>query len=81
MIAKATTLEEGEERHALELLIANHMKKLMLAVNSEGVDDEKIFKDLAELSHGMIRLDTATSRLHEFKEAPAPTTGKKKKKK
>lgn len=81
MIEKAISLEEGEERRTLELLIANHMKKLMLAVNSEGVDDEKIFRDLAEISHGQIRLTSETTRLHEFKEAPAVQTGKKKKKK
>lgn len=81
MIEKAVSLEEGEERHTLELLIANHLKKLMLAVNSEGVDDEKIFRDLAEISHGQIRLSTETDRLHEFKEAPVIQQGKKKKKK
>lgn len=81
MIEKALQLEPGDERDALVLLIAHHMKKLMLAVNSEGVDDEKIFKDLADMSHGQIRLDPATTRLHEFKEAPAPVNGKKRKKK
>lgn len=80
MIAKASEMEPGEERDALVLLLANHMKKLMLAVNKDGVDDEKIFKDLYEMSRGQLRLDTATTRLHEFKEAPQPT-GKKKKKK
>ena len=64
------------------LLIANHMKKLMLAVNPDGVDDAKVFKDLAAYSHGAIRLDPTTCRLHEFKAAPTPqATGKKKKKK
>ncbi len=82
MIAKAIAMEEGEERDALVNLIANHMKKLMLAVNPDGVDDAKVFKDLAMYSHGAIRLDPATCRLHEFKAAPAPAaTGKKKKKK
>ena len=46
MIAKASSMPEGEERDALILLVANHMKKLMLSVNSEGVDDAKILKDL-----------------------------------
>lgn len=82
MIAKAATMEPGEECDALISLIANHMKKLMLAVNSDGVDDAKILKDLANYSHGAIRLDPATYHLHVFKEvAPAPTSGKKKKKK
>lgn len=82
MIAKASVMEEGEERDQLIALIANHMKKLMLAVNKDGVDDAKIFKDLAEYSHGAIRLSPETHRLHEFKEAPQPQpTGKRKKKK
>ncbi len=81
MIDKATSMEPGEERDALISLLANHMKKVMLSVNKDGVDDAKIFKDLAEFSHGAIMLDAETYHLHEFKEAPAPVTGKKKKKK
>lgn len=80
MISRAATMEPGEERDALVMLLANHMKKLMLAVNTDGVDDEKIFKDLRALSHGEITLDPAKVRLHEFKVAPTPA-GKKKKKK
>lgn len=81
MILQAATYPEGEEREALILLIANHMKKAMLAVNPDGVEDERIFRDLAELSHGDIRLNPETTKLHQFQEAPAPVTGKKKKKK
>lgn len=81
MIAKATVLEDGPEKEALISLIANHMKKLMLAVNSEGVENAKILKDLREYSHGMINLDPETYLLHEFKEAPVQQQGKKKKKK
>lgn len=79
MINKAVSMDEGPERDELTLLIANHMKKLLLSVNSDGVDDAKIFKDLAEYSHGAIRLDSQTTRLHEFK-IIAPPSGKKKKK-
>lgn len=81
MIDKASQMEPGEERDEVILLLANHMKKQMLAVNADGVDDLKIFKDLAEMSHGAIRLDAETTRLHEFKEIPTAATGKKKKKK
>lgn len=82
MIAKAATLSPGEERDALVLLIANHMKKLMLSVNKDGVEDAKILKDLLYYSRGMLNLDPEEFHLHEFKEAPAQTTsGKKKKKK
>lgn len=80
-VVHASEMPEGDERDALVLLLANHMKKLMLAVNSDGVDDEKIFKDLREMSHGAISLRPENVNLHEFKVAPAPATGKKKKKK
>lgn len=79
MVQEAAKMEPGEERDALVILLANHMKKLMLAVNPEGVDDEKIFSDLYEMTDGAIRLDPADVQLHEFKIAPVP--GKKKKKK
>lgn len=82
MIHKASAMDEGEERDALISLIAHHMKKLMLAVNNEGVDDAKIFKDLRDYSHGSINLDPEKYHLHEFKEAQAQqNSGKKKKKK
>lgn len=80
MIAKASTMEIGEEKDALILLIANHMKKLMLSVNSDGVDDAKILKDLRDYSHGLINLDPETYHLHEFKEASNQQNKRKKKK-
>ncbi len=80
MIAKASTMEMGEERDALVLLIANHMKKMMLSVNSDGVDDVKILKDLRDYSHGAINLDPNTYHLHDFKEAPSQQNKRKKKK-
>lgn len=81
MIDMASSMEPSPDRDSLALLVANHMKKQMLGVNPEGVDDDKIFRDLAELSHGAIRLSTENVKLHEFKAAPAPVTGKKKRKK
>ena len=81
LIEAASKMEEGPERLELIRLIANHMKKLMLNVNRDGVDDAKVFADLAEMSHGMIRIHPDEMRLHQFKMAAAPTTGKKKKRK
>ena len=80
MVRKAAEMEEGPERDALVLLLANHMKKQMLAVNPDGVEDAKVFTDLYNISEGRIRLDANTVRLHEFKAQPV-ATGKKKKKK
>ncbi len=81
MIETASHMEPGEERDALVSLLANHMKKMLLAINPEGVDDAKVFKDLAHYSHGAIRLDPSTCRLHQFKVVAPPTPSKKKKKK
>lgn len=75
-----STMEDSPERTELIRLVANQMKKLNLAVNREGVDDAKVFKDLAEMSHGAIVVAPGEILLHEFKAAPEPT-GKKKKKK
>ena len=58
-----------------------HMKKMQLAINSDGVDDEKIFKDLYLLSNGEIKLDTENYHLHQFKEIhPQQPSNKRKKK-
>lgn len=81
MARRASEYPEGEERDALILLLANHMKKAMLAVNPDGVEDERIFADLAEMTHGAIRLNPETTKLHLFHQAPVVAAGKKKKKK
>ena len=81
MIERVASMDKGDERDNLILLLANHMKKLMLAVNKDGVEDEKIFKDLSILSHGAIRIAPGDLKLHEFKVIAAPSNGKKKKKK
>lgn len=81
MIKQAAAMEPGEERDRVVLLLANNMKKQMLAAYPDGVDDRRIFNDLAMYSHGEIRLDPETTHLHEFQAVPQPQQGKKKKKK
>ena len=83
MIARACEYPDGEEKDALVMLLANHMKKLIFQISKEDVDDAKIFKDLAFYSKGKIQISAQDKPLHEFKEAPTPakTTAKKKKKK
>jgi hypothetical protein len=80
MIDTVATMAEGPARDEAIALLANHMKKQMLAVNAEGVEDAKVFSDLLEMSHGAIRVDASKMRLYEFREVPQPG-GKKKKKK
>ncbi len=80
MVKHATTMEDGDERTELIRLLANQMKKLMMAVNKDGVEDEKIFKDLLEMSDGAINIKNEEMKLHDFI-IPAQPNGKKKKKK
>lgn len=68
MINRATEFKSGEEKDQLVKLLANHMKKSFLTWNKEVVDDRKIFKDLEELSRGMIRLDESSHKLTESKD-------------
>lgn len=80
LIDAAIAMEPGEERDTLVILIANQMKKLRLAINPESTDDQKILKELAEMSHGNLRLDPATTHLHDYSIADLPQSGKKKRK-
>lgn len=63
LIAKAIEMEEGPERTRLIELLANHMKKSILAWNRDAVEDEKIYDDLNLLSEGLIRVNAETIRL------------------
>lgn len=81
MIQRACEYPEGDEKEALVMLIANHMKKLIYQINNEDVEDAKIFKDLEFFSKGQIKIDPATHSLHEFKIAPVQQQSSKKKKK
>lgn len=68
MIDKAISYPEGEEKNQLILLIANHMKKCFLTWNKETVSDEKIFKDLYELSDGQLSLNHDIMKLMESRD-------------
>lgn len=77
MIGRACEYPEGDERDCLIMLIANHMKKLIYGINKEDVEDEKIFNDLHIYSHGRIKLNSETHKLHVFKEMPNQQNNKK----
>lgn len=81
MIHTVADMEDGDEKDTLINVIANHMKKLMLAHNKEGVSDEKVLRDLRFMSHGKIDLDPQTYFLHEYQEVPTNQNQAKKKKK
>lgn len=79
MISRAALMDAGEEKDALIMLVANQMKKIMLAVNKDYADDSRIFKDLEMMSHGQISLSPELHRLCDYKVLPAPSKKKKKK--
>jgi len=55
MIEEASKFEEGELKEVLIKLLADHMKKSFLVWNKDAVADEKILKDLYELSRRRIK--------------------------
>ena len=57
MIDVVVGWEEGDLKQALVYTIANHMKKCFLNWNKDTVEDQVIFKHLAELSDGKIVLN------------------------
>jgi hypothetical protein len=76
---KKTAEMEGEEKEILVELLANHMKKSYLAWNKDGVDDEKIFLDLKELSRGKLNISKEEIQLVDAKSITTVTKPKKKK--
>lgn len=81
MIQTVAEMEESNEKETLINVIANHMKKLMLAHNKEGVSDEKVLRDLRFMSQGKIDLNPDSYFLHEYQEVQTPMQQAKKKKK
>ncbi len=78
-LIKKTAGMEGEEKDILVELLANHMKKSYMAWNKDGVDDEKIFLDLKELSRGKLNISKEEIQLVDAKSIAAVAKPKKKK--
>jgi len=84
LIKKISDFNEGEEKEALILRVANQMKKSFIIWNKDSVDDRKIFKDLAELSRGKIIRNEEQLKLADAStlvESPPQKTNTKKNKK
>ncbi|HCC51577.1 MAG TPA: DUF4290 domain-containing protein [Porphyromonadaceae bacterium] len=82
LINKASLMENEEEKEALIHLIANQMKKSFLIWNKDSVDNQKILKDLAELSEMRIVRNAETLKMadaSELIETPQRNTKKNKK--
>ncbi|MFT3883935.1 MAG: DUF4290 domain-containing protein [Flavobacteriales bacterium] len=76
LIDKCAAMENGPERDAFTLAIANLMKKQFLAWNRDSVGDGVIIKDLVELSKGLVRpapeqqLTSTDALLHAQRQGP-----------
>lgn len=57
MIAKASDMEDGEEKSAFTTAIANLMKKHYVMYNRSSVEDKVIVQQLGELSNGKLTID------------------------
>lgn len=68
MINKASEMEDGTERKAFIVVIANLMKKMYLTWNREAVSDEIILGDIKTLSQGRIEIESANLRLSETRD-------------
>jgi hypothetical protein len=60
IIAKSKEFEEGEEKEALILSIANYLKRSYLTWNRESVSDATITKHLEEMSDGKLIFNQET---------------------
>ena len=64
-IAKATEIQDENERKQIVQLLVSQMKRCYMLWNRESVDNEKIFADLRELSDGKLSYDPALFHLPE----------------
>ncbi len=67
LIEKAILLEDEAERQQLISLIANHMKKSLMIWNKDTATDERIFKDIRNLSGGRLNIEEGF-KIAEFNE-------------
>lgn len=82
MVKTVADMEPSEEKDTLIGVIANHMKKLMLAHNKEAVSDHKVLRDLCFLSDGKIDFLPGDIQLYDYQELePAGVQKGNKKKK
>lgn len=65
MIERAIELPDGDDKKAMVMLIANHMKKQYLTWNKNSVNDEIVKNDLERLSDGLLSLGDNT-RLNNY---------------
>ena len=78
------TMEEGQQRDDLTIMVANHMKRDLSNWSTDSMSDEKVVDDMAAYTDGKIQLDPARHHLisdGELLSTRVSTSIKKKKKK
>ena len=78
------TMEEGDQRDQLTLMVANHMKRDLSNWSTDSMSDEKVADDIAYYTDGKIQLDPQLHPLisdGELLSSRISTSVKKKKKK
>lgn len=81
MVKTVAEMEDSDEKFTLIGVIANHMKKLMVAHNKEAVSDHKVLRDLCLISDGKIDLLPGDIQLYDYQEVESPSSKKQNKKK
>lgn len=79
MMEYAMDLPGGDEKDEIIMLVAEQMKKQLTALYPDSVDDARVFKDIAAMTGGEIRLNPEMHRLHDYKVIQPPTKKKHKK--
>lgn len=80
MLDVAASMSDDDERVALVSLVANQMKKTLLAINSDMEADEVVYKDICEMTKGQINVNSETIPLLDFNVIITEPKKKKKKK-
>lgn len=75
-VEAACHLDNPENAEKLIGIMANQMKKYFVTWNKDGVEDQKIFDDIREMTHGRINLNEQNFKLKESKEFIAPAKRK-----
>ncbi|MCH5234338.1 MAG: DUF4290 domain-containing protein [Muribaculaceae bacterium] len=81
MIKEISKMEGGVDKDRLIFLVANQMKKQLVAVNTDSATDRRVFNDIREITGGGIDIDPENYKLNEYIGVSNPQEGKKKKKK
>lgn len=79
MVNLIAEMNDGDDRRAMLQLVANQMKKNLLAINRDDDPDQRIYADLQAMSQGRIIVNADTLPLLPF-DVVAPANKKKKKK-